>query len=516
MAEPGVPAYVALGDSISIDDYAGGPGRGAASLLFTNRDEDFPEWRGHDLRTVTPGTTSSLSATDGATTRTLLQAQLPRLRALGERPTLVTLTIGGNDLLGAYGDTGAARAAVIGGVRAAVDTALAELRDVCAPAARIVVGTVYDPSDGTGDAARLGLPSWPDAVPVIAELNDTLRAVAGPHGAVVAEIAAVFSGHGLRAGDPTGATRDRRSGTCGSATSSSRMPGAPAVSVPPSGRPSATAEGDRATVPRARSTWTRRRVLAVGGRLALGALLAGCTARDQEEPMSGDRSAQLTARPPENAPEPPREPVEPGDHPLGLVADRDPVLHVPPGFDPAAAAPLVVSLHGAGGSAAGGLALLSALADEHGLLVLAPASRGSTWDAIRGRYGADRALVDQALETVFTTVRVDPERIAVAGFSDGASYALGLGLANGVLFRRIVAFSPGFVPSASRQGRPDVYVSHGDADDVLPVGRTSRRIVPALEEDGYDVIYREFAGGHTVPPGIAREAVEWLDRGGAG
>lgn len=207
MAEPGAPAYVALGDSISIDDYAGGPGRGAAGLLFANRDEDFPEWRGQDLRTVTPGTTFSRLATDGATTRTLLQAQLPRLRALGERPTLVTLTIGGNDLLSAYGDTGAARA-VIGGVGAAVDTALAELGDVCAPAARIVVGTVYDPSDGTGDAARLGLPPWPDAVPVIAELNDTLRAVAGRHGAVVAEIAAVFSGHGLRAGDPT--RRDAR------------------------------------------------------------------------------------------------------------------------------------------------------------------------------------------------------------------------------------------------------------------------------------------------------------------
>ena len=34
--------YVALGDSISIDDYSGGPGRGGASLLLANRDDDFP------------------------------------------------------------------------------------------------------------------------------------------------------------------------------------------------------------------------------------------------------------------------------------------------------------------------------------------------------------------------------------------------------------------------------------------------------------------------------------------
>jgi lysophospholipase L1-like esterase len=194
-------AYVALGDSISIDDYSGGPGRGGASLFFANRDEDFPEWRGRDLRTLDPGTGFSLLATDGATTRTLVQTQLPRLRALGLRPTVVTLTIGGNDLLGAYGDTDAALG-VIAAVRAAVDLVLAELAGT-APAARIAVGTVYDPSDGTGDAVRLGLPPWPDAVAVLAELNDTLRAVAAAHGAVMAEIAAAFQGHGLLAGDPS-------------------------------------------------------------------------------------------------------------------------------------------------------------------------------------------------------------------------------------------------------------------------------------------------------------------------
>ena len=53
-------------------------------------------------------------------------------------------------------------------------------------------------------------------------------------------------------------------------------------------------------------------------------------------------------------------------------------------------------------------------------------------------------------------------------------------------------------------------MSHGDADDVLPVGRTSRRIIPSLEDDGYGVTYREFPGGHTVPPEVAREAVDWL------
>jgi lysophospholipase L1-like esterase len=194
-------AYVALGDSISIDDYSGGPGRGGASLLFANRDDDFPEWQGRDLRTSDPDTGFFLLATDGATMRTLLETQLARLRALPVRPSLVTLTIGGNDLLSAYGDTAGARE-VVARVRTAVDHALPEISARLAPSGRLVVGTVYDPSDGTGDAARLGLPPWPDAVALIDELNEGLRDVAIRHGAAVAEIAAVFRGHGLLAGDP--------------------------------------------------------------------------------------------------------------------------------------------------------------------------------------------------------------------------------------------------------------------------------------------------------------------------
>ena len=200
---PGVPPhYVALGDSISIDEYAGGRGRGGASLLFANRDDDFPGWRGRDLRCADPDTGFSLLALDGATTSTLLAVQLPRLEALPP-PTLVTLTIGGNDLLRAFGDTRAARR-VVAEVGAAVDGALDRIRGLLEPSGRVLVGTVYDPSDGTGDTARLGLPPWPDGVAVIAELNETLRAVAAAHGAGVAEIAERFRGHGLAAGDPTG------------------------------------------------------------------------------------------------------------------------------------------------------------------------------------------------------------------------------------------------------------------------------------------------------------------------
>ncbi|MGY2079664.1 alpha/beta hydrolase [Modestobacter sp. SYSU DS0657] len=250
---------------------------------------------------------------------------------------------------------------------------------------------------------------------------------------------------------------------------------------------------------------SRRQVLALAG----GLVLAGCGGQVVTSRGGGggdDDAATLTARPGE----PSAGPASDGTRPLGLERDRDALLHVPPELDPQRPAPLVVSLHGAGGDAAGGIGLLQGLADERGLVLLAPASRGSTWDAVRGGYGADVAVIDRALGEVFSLLPVDPERVAVAGFSDGASYALGLGLANGELFGHVLAFSPGFVPSGPRSGQPAVFVSHGTADEVLPIARTSRDLVPDLRDDGYDVTYREFDGPHTVPPDIAREAVDWL------
>jgi hypothetical protein len=66
-----------------------------------------------------------------------------------------------------------------------------------------VVATVYDPSDGSGDAGRLGLPAWPAALEVLAELNRALRMLAEDHQALAADVDARFLGHGLAAGDPT-------------------------------------------------------------------------------------------------------------------------------------------------------------------------------------------------------------------------------------------------------------------------------------------------------------------------
>jgi lysophospholipase L1-like esterase len=193
--------YAALGDSMSIDDYAGGPGRGAASLLRRNRDHDFPAWAGRDLTSRDSTARLVLLASDGATSTTVAGEQLGRLHRLGLTPTLATVTMGGNDLLAAYGDATAARRAI----KTVVDNGrlvLASLRSLMGSQAPIVVATVYDPSDGSGDAGRLGLPPWPEALELLTELNRALRTLAEHHQALVADVHARFLGHGLAAGNP--------------------------------------------------------------------------------------------------------------------------------------------------------------------------------------------------------------------------------------------------------------------------------------------------------------------------
>lgn len=193
--------YVSLGDSMCIDDYAGGEGRGAASLLYQNRDNDFPEWGGRDLVTCLPNCRLVAMAADGATSAAVRFAQIPRVKEMGIRPDIVTLTMGGNDLLQTFGSDDAARAA-LEAFRENGHVVLEKLRSMCAPETPIVLGTIYDPSDGTGDTQRLAIPLWPSALHWLRAFNEAIHALAEEHAVLLADIHAAFQGHGLHTGNP--------------------------------------------------------------------------------------------------------------------------------------------------------------------------------------------------------------------------------------------------------------------------------------------------------------------------
>lgn len=165
-------------------------------------------------------------------------------------------------------------------------------------------------------------------------------------------------------------------------------------------------------------------------------------------------------------------------------------------------------LHGAGGTPAQVEQIL-ALAEEFDVAVLAPKSTNASWDVIYGGFGVDVARINTALNEAFQRVNVDPAHIALAGFSDGASYSLSLGMANGDLFTHVIAFSPGYMWPVPRIGKPLFFVAHGRDDGVLPFEITSERFIPFLKTLGYTVRFDEFSGGHTVNDAEARQALQW-------
>jgi phospholipase/carboxylesterase len=218
----------------------------------------------------------------------------------------------------------------------------------------------------------------------------------------------------------------------------------------------------------------------------------------------GRANGRLTVRP-----APPTDLLPPGLHPLGLdtASGRDGVIYVPDADGPR---PLLLTLHGATMHARAMVRPLVAAADDAEVILVVPDSRGQTWDVLLGGYGPDVAFIDDALAAAFARCAVDPNAVSIGGVSDGASYALSLGVANGDLFSRIVAFSPGFIAPLDVVGQPKVFVSHGTHDRILPIDGCSRPIVAGLEHAGYDVRFVEFDGGHEMPEPIVRAGFTWL------
>jgi predicted esterase len=189
---------------------------------------------------------------------------------------------------------------------------------------------------------------------------------------------------------------------------------------------------------------------------------------------------------------------------LRLGGGRTALMRVTPGR--ASRRALILALHGAGGSAEGGLRAFREGFREPGLVLVAPKSESRTWNPF---YGSDIDSLNRALKQAFARCRVDPKHVAIGGFSDGGTTALTVGLLNGDLFRAVMALSPGGVQAAQPVGKPRVFIAHGTRDTVLPI-RISNQVVRQLRSFGYPVTYRKFAGGHEVPPAISRAAVRWF------
>lgn len=250
---------------------------------------------------------------------------------------------------------------------------------------------------------------------------------------------------------------------------------------------------------------TRRDFVQSAGFSLLAA--ACCKPAEVATTQPGRSEAMLYSRPGA-----PTERADPGLQPLGLEGGRDGFIYIPPTYTPLQASPLLVLMHGAGQSAREFTrAPLGELFDKDAIVVVIPDSRNPTWDMIyTGEYGPDVQFIDRALGLAFKKCRINPDKVALGGFSDGATYALSLGITNANLFHTILAFSPGFVKPAVKTGKPRIFIGHGRQDEILPIDATSREIVAALTEKKYPVKFEEFDGNHTMTQGEVKHAIDWL------
>jgi lysophospholipase L1-like esterase len=210
-------AYVALGDSMSIDLYpaldvgetdvavalervvdAGVVAPiGAASLLHRNDDARWPDEQGADLVSYFPDITFQNLAADGATIGDVFGEQMPLLEESAER-TLITITAGGNDLLSAFANR--PRRSLLEAIARDVAEAYEFLLDAVRrtrPNALILLTTIYDPSDRLGRIPGVLEGAGALPLPVLDGLNERIRTLArGTPGVRLADVYAHFLGHG--------------------------------------------------------------------------------------------------------------------------------------------------------------------------------------------------------------------------------------------------------------------------------------------------------------------------------
>jgi phospholipase/carboxylesterase len=192
------------------------------------------------------------------------------------------------------------------------------------------------------------------------------------------------------------------------------------------------------------------------------------------------------------------------------------------GYIPATAPahpPLLVLLHGAGRERLLMVQHFEAEADKRGIVLLAPTSRGPTWDSVesaeaplsedsplanrqshRFTDSPDARRVEAAIANLGKIVPVDRARTVLAGFSDGATFALAMGMARAHPFAAVIAWSPGIAIATADPARGRrVFVSHGRTDPILKFQTTCNDIVPLLQSEGAAVTWLPFEGGHDAP-----------------
>jgi phospholipase/carboxylesterase len=206
------------------------------------------------------------------------------------------------------------------------------------------------------------------------------------------------------------------------------------------------------------------------------------------------------------------------------------LVRTPEGFDPDRSYPLFIALHGFGHSAEGFLGM-GAPFYSAGIIfasvrapypfLLEDGQLGYDWSLQHlGRLGVGDRAAELTVEYILTLVaglraRYAVDRVYLMGFSQGGAFAYMSAIPNHTEFDGLVVFGARFDESwfadeGLSEGRDlAVFISHGESDQAISIA-ASERARDTLTALGYDVTFRPFEGGHTVPQEVMAEVIRWI------
>jgi phospholipase/carboxylesterase len=145
---------------------------------------------------------------------------------------------------------------------------------------------------------------------------------------------------------------------------------------------------------------------------------------------------------------------------------------------------------------------------------------GHSWARSVVRDDLDDVDFQEALEVlsrfmaeVIAQYEIDPQRVILMGFSQGAALSYAYSLRHPEALRGVIALA-GFLPDSSRAvsvtpAVPHYLILHGTHDEAVPIDR-ARAARSVLEAHGAIVEYHEHHMGHKVSAQGMREIARWI------